>query len=250
MKLKDIRPLPSINEELDTESSNDEATKNLDIESSNLNKQVKDTDNKFYSLSEINLLYGIFDHKGEDFRDILMSERSYGSVVNDRNYVIKKKEIKSPHEAISSINMDGWTHGETYESDKTADYKGVSKVLTDIMLKREQSYNYGHPYTLEELAEKVKKVSLYSAKPWTIARRFSDLRQCYNRYSIVYFKGKINRDGKILKDNFYIMANNGQGNSGIFRKSDMLKYQNDYEWLDWFDDKELINKEIDLEEDE
>jgi hypothetical protein len=220
-----------------------------------LNKQVKDTDNKFYSLSEIDLLYGIFDSEGKDisqlrFRDVLMSERSYGSVVNDRNYVIRKKEIKSPDEAISSINMDGFTHGETYESDKTADYKGVSKVLTDIMLKTEQSYNYGHPYTLEELAEKVKKVSLYSAKPWTIARRFSDLRQCYNRYSIVYFKGKINRDGKIIKDHFYIMANNGQGNSGIFRKSDMKNYQNDYKWLDWFDNKEEIDNEIDTKEDE
>ena len=46
------------------------------------------------------------------------------------------------------------------------------------------------------------------------------------------------------------MANNYQGNSGIFRKSDMLNYQNDYEWLNWFDDKELINKDIDTEEDE
>ena len=50
MELKDIRPLPSINEELDTKSSNDEGTEKLDVKSSNLNKQVKDTDNKFGSV--------------------------------------------------------------------------------------------------------------------------------------------------------------------------------------------------------
>ena len=243
--------------DLNPKSSDKEQNENeLGVEKpSNESKLVKDTDNKFYSLSEIDLLHGIFDPEGEDisqlrFRDILMSERSYGSVVNDRNYVIKKKEIKSPDEAIADINMSGWSHGESFESDRTANYKGVCKVLTDIMLDPEQPFNYGHPYMLEELAERVKKVSPYSAKPWTIARRMSDLRLCYIRYSIVYFKGKVERDGKIIKENFFIMANNGQGNSGIFRKSDMKNYQDDYKWLDWFDNKEEIDNEIDTKEDE
>jgi len=259
MKLSDLRPLPSINEELDTESSDNDATKKLDIESSNVNKPAKDIDNKHYSLAEINTLYEVYDPDNEyasEFRnglrfiDILLSDHFYGAVAENRNYVIRKKEIKSSDEAIASITFNGWTHGDTYESDKTTDYKGVAKVLTDIMLDKERPYNYGRPYRLEELAEKVKEVSSYSAKPWTIARRFSDLRQCYNGYSIVYFKGEVEIDGKVIKDNFYIMADNGQGNSGIFRKSDMLDYQNDYEWIDWFDDKDDNDGDIDTEEDE
>ena len=80
MKLKDIRPLPSINEELDT---------------------------KFYALSEIETSYDQFkSHQTEDnkFVDLLLSDEHYNLTYKDRPYRIKAVRTTTD-KAIDKIHM-------------------------------------------------------------------------------------------------------------------------------------------------
>ena len=225
MKLKDIRPLPSINEELDT---------------------------KFYALSEIETSYDQFkSHQTEDnkFVDLLLSDEHYNLTYKDRPYRIKAVRTTTD-KAIDKIQFNGFTHGATYEFSRTADHRGTCKELVSIMLNRDMNFNYGRPFTLEQLAEEVKLRSKYRPKPRTISRRFSDLRACDVHFSIRYFKGKIEVDNEVIKDNFYILADNCRSDSGLIKKHEMIEYQSDYEYLSWFNEKEEVNKEIDLDEEE
>ena len=252
MKLSDLRRKPSINEELDTESSNDEATKNLDIESSNLNKQVKDAEKKYYSISEIEKSYKEFkSHQTEDlkFVDLLLSNEHYNSIYSDRSYRVKAVKTTTD-EAIDKIQMDEFSHGYTYEAKRTAHNRSICKVIISIMLRENNQYNYGKPFLLEQIAEEVSFRSKHRPKPRSISRRFTDIRHCDAGFSIVFFKGVIEINGEVIKDNLYILADNSQSNSGLIRKHEMIEYQDDYEWLDWFDDKEEIDKEFNSEEDE
>ena len=83
MKLSDLRPKRSINEQ------NEEK---LDLESRNVNQSLKDADNKFYSIPEIEKSYEEFkSHQTEDlkFVDLLLSDEHYNSIYSDRSYRVK-----------------------------------------------------------------------------------------------------------------------------------------------------------------
>ena len=224
MKLSDIRLLPSINEELDT---------------------------KFYALSEIETSYNQFkSHQTEDnkFVDLLLSDEHYNSIYSSRSYRVKTVKTTTG-ESIDKMKMDEFSHGATYEVNRTANHKGTCKELVSIMLNRDMNFNYGSPFTLEQLAEEVSSRSKYRPKPRTISRRFTDLRLCDVGFSICYFKGKVEVDDQVIKDNFYILADNCRSDSGLIKKHEMIVYQSDYEYLSWFDEKEDVNKGINNDND-
>ena len=214
-------------------------------------QRIKSADSKFYSLSEIEKSYDLFKShqtKNDEFVDLLLSVEHYDLIYGNRSYRVKT--IKTTTDAsIDKMKMDEFSHGSTYEVNRTANHKGTCKELVKIMLNDDKSFNYGSPFTLEQLAEKVSSQSKYRPKPRTISRRFTDLRLCDVGFSIVYFNGKVEVDGQIIKDHFYILADNSKSDSGLIRKSEMIEYQNDYEYLSWFSEtEEEINEEFDVEE--
>ena len=214
--------------------------------------EIKDVDSKFYSLTEIEKSYEIFkSHQTKDskFVDLLLSDDHYNLTYKDRPYRIKAVKTET-NKAIDKIPFNGFTHGFTYEVDRKKNDKGVCRELIKIMLNPERNYNFGKPFTLEQLSKEVIARSKYRPKPRTISRRFTDLRSCDAGFSIVYFKGKVEIDGEVIKDNFYVLADNCRSEAGLIKKHEMIEYQSDYEYLSWFNDKEEVNKEIDSENDE
>mgnify|MGYP001149907985 CR=1 FL=1 len=194
MKLSDLRRKPSINEQ------NEEK---LDLKSRNVNQSLKDADNKFYSIPEIEKSYEEFkSHQTEDlkFIDLLLSDEHYNSIYSDTSYRVKAVKTTTD-EAIDQIEMNEYSHGYTYEAKRTAHNRSICKVIISIMLRENNQYNYGKPFLLEQIAEEVRFRSKYRPKPRSISRRFTDIRHCDAGFSIVYFKGIIEVNGEIIKDN-------------------------------------------------
>lgn len=220
MKLSDLRPMPG-------------STK----KPKNKKKSMKDS--YFLSIEEIEKINKSYvlpfgDDPVNAFVKHITDPEVFLKVHGNRKYNLVKKEKVDLDESLSKYRMDQGSHGESYEPDKQAMYKGVCKELVKIMLPKDGSISFGEPFRVEDLVDIIIATTPYRPKGRTLLKRFSDLRLCSKRYSIQYFKGKITRDKRVIKDNFFVMLDNGMGFSGLVTKQDIEECFPNYKWLDYF----------------
>lgn len=220
MKLTDIRPDPSYFEDIKT------------------NKQSR-KDCYYLSIEEIESIKSQYvkpttKQDVEDFVAYLTNPNVYLRVHSDRKHTLVQQKKDELDHSLKKYKMNKATHGKTYETKKIAHHKSTCRELVQIMLPDNGDIGFGKPYRVEELSDIIIKTTQYRPKARSIPKRFSDLRLCSRKYTILYFKGKIIIDKRTIRDNFFIMLDNGLGLSGIITKEEMLEDFPDYKWLDYF----------------